>query len=240
VVRSLEEALRFYRDGLGLPVIKQAVLKDQGVHAALLGIGSSAIELLEPINQTTGIARFLGKRGEGLHHLCFETQDVARDLNELRAKGITVIDEVPREGLAGRIAFLHPKSTGGVLVELLALTDLNLLRHDAVRMKRVVIASQNVSGACDLFRDLFSITGKSVNGSARALLDVGQSALLIVPAEEAGGVEGMLALSLIADDLFGLLAHLKSRGVALRSGAGEITVEPVSSHGVPLHISRYP
>jgi methylmalonyl-CoA epimerase len=117
VVRNLEDAYKFYRDILGLPVHKMAVVEDQGVKAALLTIGNSEIELLEPINENGGVAKFLERRGEGLHHVCFETDDVAAELEATKAKGIAVIDEAPRQGLAGLICFLHPRANHGVLVE---------------------------------------------------------------------------------------------------------------------------
>jgi methylmalonyl-CoA epimerase len=117
VVRSLEEGLAFYRDTLGLPVHKTAVVEDQGVKAALLTIGNSEIELLEPINANGGVAKFLERRGEGLHHICFETDDVAAELAATKAKGIEVIDQAPRKGLAGMICFLHPRANHGVLIE---------------------------------------------------------------------------------------------------------------------------
>ena len=117
VVRDLEEAYRFYRDTLGLHVHKTAEVKDQGVKAALLTVGHSEIELLEPIDPQGTVARFLEKRGEGMHHVCFETDDVDRELAAAKAKGIPLIDEKPREGLAGMICFLHPKATAGVLIE---------------------------------------------------------------------------------------------------------------------------
>ncbi|MGD0950384.1 MAG: methylmalonyl-CoA epimerase [Candidatus Binatia bacterium] len=117
VVRNLDEALGFYRDTLGLPVHKSAVVEDQGVKAALLTIGNSEIELLEPINTNGGVAKFLERRGEGLHHICFETDDVAAELAATKTKGIEVIDQVPRKGLAGMICFLHPRANHGVLIE---------------------------------------------------------------------------------------------------------------------------
>lgn len=117
VVRNIEEALRFYRDVLGLHVHKSAEVRDQGVRAALLTCGHSEIELIEPIDPAGTVARFLEKRGEGLHHLCFETDDVERELDAAKAKGIPVIDQKPRMGLAGKICFLHPKGTAGVLIE---------------------------------------------------------------------------------------------------------------------------
>jgi methylmalonyl-CoA epimerase len=117
-VRSLEEALRFYRDTFGLPVHEQAVREDQGVKAALLTIGESEIELLEPLGPDTPVGRFLERRGEGIHHICLQTDDIDKELADLKAKGVELIDQEPRQGLVGCICFLHPRSTKGVLVEL--------------------------------------------------------------------------------------------------------------------------
>lgn len=117
VVRDLEEAYAFYRDTLGLEVHKVATVRDQGVKAALLTCGHSEIELLEPVDPNGTVARFLEKRGEGLHHVCFESDDVHAELEAAKGKGIPVIDDKPRPGLAGTICFLHPKGTAGVLVE---------------------------------------------------------------------------------------------------------------------------
>ncbi len=117
VVPNLEEGLRFWRDTLGLRFKKAATIQDQGVKAALLDTGTSEIELLEPIDPEGGVGRFLARRGGGLHHVCFESDDVAADLEAARAKGIPLIDQKPRKGLAGMICFLHPKATCGVLVE---------------------------------------------------------------------------------------------------------------------------
>jgi len=117
VVANLETGLRFWRDTLGLHFSKSATIEEQGVGAALLRIGDSEIELLEPLNPENGVGRFLARRGGGLHHLCFETDDVARELEGARSKGIQLLDEKPRQGLAGMICFLHPKATRGVLVE---------------------------------------------------------------------------------------------------------------------------
>lgn len=117
-VRSLDEALRFYRDTLGLTVHKEGVVEEQGVKAALLTIGDSEIELLEPLGPETPVGRFLERRGEGLHHLSLQTDDIDQELAGLKAKGIELIDQQPRIGLAGRICFLHPRATKGVLVEL--------------------------------------------------------------------------------------------------------------------------
>ncbi len=117
VVRSADAALAFYRDTLGLPLTADAVIEDQGVRGVLLRCGPNEIELLEPTRDDTGVARFLAARGEGMHHVCFESTDVAADLAAAREKGLQLIDQAPRRGLAGMICFLHPKSAHGVLVE---------------------------------------------------------------------------------------------------------------------------
>jgi methylmalonyl-CoA/ethylmalonyl-CoA epimerase len=117
VVRDLEAAYTFYRDTLSLPLTKEDIIQDQGVKAALLSLGASEVELLEPIDASTGIARFLERHGEGLHHLCFATEDVNQALAAAKAKGVPLIDQAPRPGLAGLICFLHPKASHGVLIE---------------------------------------------------------------------------------------------------------------------------
>jgi methylmalonyl-CoA/ethylmalonyl-CoA epimerase len=118
VVNSIDDAYGFYRDKLGLRVAKEAMIQEQGVRAALLDLGNSELELLQPVVPDTGIARYLERRGEGLHHVCFSVPDIRAALAELKAKGVELIDEEPRQGLAGTIAFLHPSALHGVLVEL--------------------------------------------------------------------------------------------------------------------------
>lgn len=116
-VRALDETLPFYRDILGLP----AVPLDDADGAAIAGLaaGESLVELLEPRTDGSPIARFLEKRGPGIHHVCFAVDDLDAALERCRTAGVRLIDEHPRLGAEGkRIAFLHPSSTGGVLVEL--------------------------------------------------------------------------------------------------------------------------
>src|ERR1700675_3755335 len=118
VVARLARASRFWRDALGLPLVREADIAEQGVRAVLLAAGDSEIELLEPTRGDTGGARFLAKHGQGLHHACLETPNVDADLGALKAQNVALLDQVPRQGLAGRIAFLSPTACGGVLVEL--------------------------------------------------------------------------------------------------------------------------
>ncbi|MBF6591699.1 MAG: methylmalonyl-CoA epimerase, partial [Ktedonobacterales bacterium] len=121
VVADLDAALSFYRDMLGITPSRVLDFPREGVKIAFLplgGPGGSEIELLEPSDPTTGIARFLEKRGQGLHHICLEVPDIDRALGELRASGARVLDDAPRPTAEGRGIFLHPQGTSGVLLEL--------------------------------------------------------------------------------------------------------------------------
>ncbi len=118
VVHDMEQAMGFYRDLLGLHVHKIETIEDQGVKAALLTLGDTEIELLQPIVADNGVARYLERKGEGLHHVCFEVDDVEAALTSLKQRGTEMIDQQTRIGLAGRICFLHPSAMDGALVEL--------------------------------------------------------------------------------------------------------------------------
>ena len=119
VVRSIEAALAFHRNVLGLELETILDIPSDGVRIAFLGVGESKIELVEPTDASTGLARLLESRGEGFHHVCYEVADIAATLERLRRSGIELIDEAPRQGAEGPIAFLHPRATHGVLVELI-------------------------------------------------------------------------------------------------------------------------
>ena len=126
VVRDLEATLRFYRDTLGIAPSRVLDFPQESVKIAFLpmgGPGGSEIELLQPTAPDTGIARFLEKRGEGLHHICLEVPDIARALDELRAEGRAVLDTAPRPTAEGRGIFIHPRDTSGVLLELIQRDD---------------------------------------------------------------------------------------------------------------------
>lgn len=118
VVENLEDALGVYRDALGMTVTAVREMPDQDVKIAFLPSGDSEIELLEPLHVDSGIGKYLAKRGEGLHHVCLEVDDIEATLADLKAKGAQLIDETPKRGAYGRVAFIHPKGAHGVLVEL--------------------------------------------------------------------------------------------------------------------------
>ncbi len=119
VVRRMDDALSLWRDLLGLPVEMILSLKSDGVRIAFLTVAESKLELVEPVDPGTGVARFLESHGEGFHHVCFEVPDISRALTDLAAKGVELLDAAPRRGAEGPVAFLHPRSTQGVLVELI-------------------------------------------------------------------------------------------------------------------------
>lgn len=118
VVRDLDAALAFYRDTLGMPLELVLPVPSDQVRIGFLTVGESRIELVEPTSDDTGVARFLASRGEGFHHVCFEVPDVAAALETLAAAGVELIDRAPRAGADGPVAFVHPRSAHGVLVEL--------------------------------------------------------------------------------------------------------------------------
>jgi methylmalonyl-CoA/ethylmalonyl-CoA epimerase len=119
IVPDLEGAVAFWEGALGLKLARTESVPEEGVDVAFLPIGGSNVELLKPTVADTGVARFLEKRGPGIHHLCFEVDDIEATLAQLRERNVQLINEQPQEGHGGRkYAFVHPKSTGGVLVEL--------------------------------------------------------------------------------------------------------------------------
>jgi methylmalonyl-CoA/ethylmalonyl-CoA epimerase len=118
-VEDLDAAIELYEGQLGMPLQHRETVAEQGVEAALLGVGDSHVELLQPLGEETPVGRFLAKRGPGLHHAAYRCADVAEALEQCRARGLRLIDEQPRRGIRdSRVAFLHPASTGGVLTEL--------------------------------------------------------------------------------------------------------------------------
>jgi methylmalonyl-CoA/ethylmalonyl-CoA epimerase len=117
--KGIDEALKFWGDALGLENVHTETVEDQKVRVAMLPVGESRIELLEPISEDSPISKFLEKRGGGIHHIAVEVEDIRAALAKLKSEGARLIDEEPRNGAEGcLVAFVHPGSTGGVLLEL--------------------------------------------------------------------------------------------------------------------------
>ena len=117
--RQIDEALALWRDALGLKVDSTEEVTEQGVRVAMLPIGETHIELLEPLNEDSPVGKFLQKRGPGIHHIAIKVTDIRASLAELKERGTRLIDEIPRRGAGGcLVAFVHPSSANGVLLEL--------------------------------------------------------------------------------------------------------------------------
>ena len=119
VVHNLDESLKTYQDQLGFTLMERVMIPEQKVEAAFLDAHNSTIELIAPMDAESGTARYLAKRGEGTHHIAYEVTDLVAALAELKAQGVRLIDETPRQGVHGLVAFVHPKATHGMMIELL-------------------------------------------------------------------------------------------------------------------------
>ncbi|MFI5340564.1 MAG: methylmalonyl-CoA epimerase [Candidatus Methylomirabilales bacterium] len=260
-VRSLEQALPFYRDVLGLPVGEEATVADQGVRAALLSMQDGEIELLEPTDPAGGVARFLERRGEGLHHLCLETPDVAAALTHAKAVDLPLIDQSPRPGLAGMIAFLHPKASHGVLVELAqpltppAHPDPPGAGIQALGLATVYVVVKDLLVAAATYARNFqggvgAVEDHPYFGARRVLVSIGSSQItLLSPADRKSPVgcfladreEGLFGVCLRVMDLEAALLHLETTGIATevhrQSTATPLArLDPIQVNGVNLFL----
>lgn len=261
VVRSADTALQFYCDSLGLPVTKDAVIEEQGVRGVLLQCGHSEIELIEPVRPDTGVARFLATKGEGAHHICFETDDVAAELARAEAKGLALIDRKPRTGLAGQIGFLHPRATHGVLIEY-AQPPADAAGHPGQGagwvqdLDHIVVAVSDLEAGVQTYAHNFDLacsqTGElTMLRGRKAILPIGPAFIeLAMLSGEAGPLdeflgnqgEGIYLVALRMDDLPPAVRRLRERGAQVSEplGAGAApprqlaVVAPRSTHGLPL------
>ena len=267
VVRSLEAAYPFWRDVLGLVVSKSAVVPDQGVSAALLPCGESEIELLEPVNESGGVAKFLEKRGEGLHHVCFQTGDVAGALKDAETRGIPLIDKAPRKGLAGTIGFLHPKASHGTLVEYAtpfpedAPPESHPPQGPFRRLRMAGVAVEDGAAGEKTFRANFNLVcARTVDDPARgarvSFLPVGRAAIaLMAPAgpKPAGLIvsrlasagEGLFLIGIEVDDFTRALLRLEGAGLLVHrtmsaEGLDVGLVGPAGTNGVPIEFYSVP
>jgi methylmalonyl-CoA/ethylmalonyl-CoA epimerase len=118
VVGNLDDAIQRYRQLLGLEPSHRQQVPEQGVEVAFLDVGATQLELITPLDETSGIGRYLARNGEGLHHVAFLVEDIRHELQTLADDGFELIDREPRHGAHGLVAFVHPRSMGGILVEL--------------------------------------------------------------------------------------------------------------------------
>ena len=239
VVQDLASGYAFWRDALGLPLIREGEVKDQGVRAALLGCGAGEIELLEPSGPDTPVGRFLEKRGEGLHHLCFESDDVARDVQRFFGSGVEMIDPKPRKGLAGMIAFVHPRSCAGILIELATPAAQTPAPPAPLTMTVVHMIVESVQDATHLFRNMFGLPIRISHPDwSIAQLAAGDVALQLSSTGATSGKPGLSLLRLMTRDLAGIASRLEDRKLAFRQDAVGLVLGPGSTRGVPLVIHQ--
>ncbi len=227
VLPSADEALRFYRDIMGLRVTADEVIEEQGVRGVLLELGENEIELLEPVREDTGVARFLASRGPTLHHICFNTPDIRGELARLQGQGVELIDQAPRRGLAGEVAFIHPRSMHGVLIELAQppagahVSSARGFDHVAARVADLDVAAQT-------WRNVLGIELRATvqaRGLRIGQLHCGQCVIELVapdgpdsPAAQAIATEGERAASMVAvpvADLAAEVARYRAAGLTL-------------------------
>lgn len=122
VVNDIDTTLRTYCEQLGFKLLERTEIPEQKVVAAFLDAGNSTIELISPTDTDSGTAKYLASRGEGPHHVAYEVDDIVAELAELKAQGVRLVDETPRQGVHGLVAFVHPKATHGMMIELLQKT----------------------------------------------------------------------------------------------------------------------
>ena len=123
-VSSIESREKIYTDGFGIDVLKKVIVPEQGAKIAIMNVGEVKVELVEPLTESSPIAGFLKKKGEGIHHICFEVKDIDAEAQRLKKAGLTLIEGASPVGAGGsRVLFIHPSSTGGVLFELIEHTE---------------------------------------------------------------------------------------------------------------------
>jgi methylmalonyl-CoA/ethylmalonyl-CoA epimerase len=235
VVRDLTAALGFWRDILGLPLLRSADLPDQGVRAALLGCGPAEVEVLAPTVPDTGVARFLESRGEALHHLCFESDDVVREVRRFVGTGVDMLDGKPRQGVAGRVAFVHPRACARLLVELATPETPASLPETPLALTAVHAKVEDVAAAAQRFQDLFGMSRRFAGGDA-SFVQLGLAGLTLQLTPVGGGFPkpALTALRLKARDLAGLARRLGEGGIPCQENQMGLAVSPGPGQGTPL------
>ncbi len=261
-VRSLEQALSFYRDVLGIFEGTRATIADQGVTAVLLPMNDGEIELLEPVEPAGGVARFLERRGEGLHHLCLETPDVGAVLEQVKAAGLPLIDKSSRPGLAGMVAFLHPAATQGILVEFAQ--PLTAPAHPASRGAGIqAVGLGTVYAVAKDLADVATAYARNFQGSAGTIqenplfgarevtISIGSSRITFLsPADGKSPVgcflaergEGLFGVCLRVMDLEAAFLHLEAAGISIDLFGRDTSVlfarlDPARTNGVNLFLA---
>jgi len=234
-VQDLDEGLAFWRDTLELPLIRSADLPDHGVRAALLACGTGELEVLAPATPDSGLARFLQSRGEGLHHVCFESDDVGREVRRFIGIGVDMIDGKPRQGLAGKVAFVHPRACARLLVELVTPSERASLPEAPLALSAVHGKVEDVRGAAQRFQDLFGMArGFAAEDASFVQLSLAGLVLQLTPLGGGFPKPALTALRVRTGDVPALVRRLEGRGVPCQEHAVELVVAPGPGRGAPL------
>jgi methylmalonyl-CoA/ethylmalonyl-CoA epimerase len=237
VVRDLEASLGFWRDTLELPVLRSADLAEQGVRAALLACGTAEVEVIAPLDGTdTGVSRFLESRGEGLHHVCFESDDVVKEVRRFIGTGVDMVDGKPRPGLAGKVAFVQPRACAKLLVELATpSTSGASLPETSLAVAAIHAKVDDVEAGAQRFRDLFGMRqGFAGEDGSFSQLVLGEVVLQLTPIGGGFPKPGLTVLRLRSGDLSALRRRLGERDVPCEENAVGLVVAPGPGRGAPL------
>jgi methylmalonyl-CoA/ethylmalonyl-CoA epimerase len=235
VVQDLETGLGFWRDTLELPFLRSADLPDLGVRAALLACGPTELEVLAPIAPDTGVMRFLETRGESIHHICFESDDVDREVRRFLGTGVDMIDGKPRQGLAGKVAFVHPRACAKLLVELATPATAASLPEGRLTLMAVHGKVEDVSTAGQCLQDLFGMKpGFAAPDGSFLQLSLGGVMLQFSPLGSGFTKPGFTALRLRTGDLPALARRLAARGIVGHESAVGLVVTAGPGGGPPI------
>ena len=234
-VQDLDAGLGFWRDALGLPLLHSADLPDQGVRAALLACGPGELEVLAPMTPDTGVARFLQSRGEGVHHVCFESDDVEREIRRFIGTGVDMIDGKPRQGLAGKVAFVHPRACAKLLVELATPSEREPLPETPVALSAVHGKVEDVGAAAQRLQDLFGMSRRfAAEDGSFVQLSLGGLVLQLTPLGGGFTKAAFTAVRVRTADLPALRRRLGDHGIAPQENPVGLVVASGPGQGAPL------
>lgn len=258
-VHDADKTAEVWRDTFGLEIALDTVLDDQGVRGVIFPLDNCEVELLQPTRQDTGIAKYLENNGEGFHHICFESTDVAGDLITARDSGMQMIDEEPRVGLTGMIGFIHPRSNHGVLIEYAQPPDDAPQHHGPTSgpgphaLHHMTVAVNEVAPVTNAWTERYGLVGREPFradhlGLEGQFLDLGPTAIeLVRPLEGSGGPlprkletsgEGMFMLALTVRDASATVDHLRDLGWTVTDATAGAFISPKHTHGARLRLSE--
>lgn len=258
VVHDADKAAELWRDTFGLHKAVDREIDSQGVRGIIFPLDNCEVELLQPTREGTGIAKFLETNGEGFHHLCFGTTDVATELKTAEAKGMNMIDTEPREGLSGMIGFIHPRSNHGVLIEL-AEPPADAPVHNGPAegpyphaMHHMTVAVHEIAPVVDEWTERFGLSiGRHAESEALGIeaqfLSLGGTEIeLVRPLEGSGGPlrrklergEGLFMLALTVRDAEQSVAYLRTRGLTVTDANTGAFISPKHTYGARLRLSE--